>query len=255
MDWQIASQTHQGNVRRINEDALLVQGRYPLMVVADGMGGHQAGDVASQMLVERLGALDLADGIYNAAAQIESSIIQCNNRLIEYSREKFGGQPIGCTVVAMLADSSMGMCIWAGDSRLYGVREGRLEQISRDHSYIAELVRSGQISADEATDHPSSNIITRAVGASAELTLDSESFGIIDGDTYLLCSDGLYNEVGPADLLFAMSADDIWQSSDQLLKLCLSRRARDNVSFVIARAKLPARDHPGATIAYTPGTD
>jgi serine/threonine protein phosphatase PrpC len=252
MDWQIASQTHRGNVRAINEDALLVEKRYPLMVVADGMGGHQAGEVASNMLVESLGALRLADSIYSASAQVEASIIQCNSSLVEYSREKFGGQPLGSTVVAMVADSSMGICMWAGDSRLYRARNSQLEQITGDHSYVADLVRSGQISAEEAVNHPSSNIITRAVGAAAELALDSLSFGIADRDTYLLCSDGLYNEISADDILAAMCAQDIWQSAEQLLQLCLSSRARDNVSFVMARAVAGPEEHLNATVALRP---
>lgn len=255
MDWQIASQTHRGNVRQINEDALLVEESYPLLVVADGMGGHQAGEVASSMLIESLGGLRLESSIYNAAAQVESSIIQCNTSLVEYAREKFGGQPLGSTVVAMLTDSSMGICLWAGDSRLYRVRNDQLEQITGDHSYVADLVRARQISAEEAVNHPSSNIITRAVGASAELALDSLSFGIVDRDTYLLCSDGLYNEVSDGDILATMCAENIWQSAEQLLRLCLDSGARDNVSFVIARAMAGPEDSLNATVALNPDTD
>ena len=236
MDWHIASQTHRGNVRTINEDALLVEKNYPLLVVADGMGGHQAGEVASGMLVDSLGALRLQDGISSAAAQVKASIIQCNASLVDYAQEKLGGQSVGSTVVVMLTDSTAGVCMWAGDSRLYRARNSQLEQITADHSYVAELVRSGQITTEEAANHPSSNVITRAVGASADLNLDSLSFGIADQDTYLLCSDGLYNEVSDNEILAAMCEEDISNSGEQLLQLCLNRRARDNVSFVIARA-------------------
>ena len=110
MDWQFACRTHRGNIRKINEDSLLVEEGFPLLVVADGMGGHQAGDVASRMLVESLDELNLEDNsIYAAAALLESSIKQCNGSLIDYSRSHLGGQPMGTTVVAMLADDSMGI--------------------------------------------------------------------------------------------------------------------------------------------------
>jgi protein phosphatase len=255
MDWQIATQTHRGNVRKINEDALLVEKRYPLLAVADGMGGHEAGDVASRMLVERLAGLDLANHLQEAAAQLESSIVECNTLLIEYARQRLNGQTIGCTVVAMVVDEGRGACLWAGDSRLYRARNGSLHQLTRDHSYVADLVRAGQLSDEQAANHPSSNVITRAVGAAPELQLDCEMFDVAEGDTFLLCSDGLYNEVGTQELLAAMEASDIWQGADHLLQLCLSRAARDNVTFVVARpANLGAPD-PDATLTFYPGSN
>jgi serine/threonine protein phosphatase PrpC len=254
MDWQFASRTHRGNIRKTNEDSLLVEEGFPLLVVADGMGGHQAGDVASQMLVDSLAQLRLVDNsIYAAAALLESSIKQCNVSLIDYSRSHLGGQPMGTTVVAMLADDSIGICLWAGDSRLYCARGQRLEQITEDHSYVAELVSSGQISAEEAMDHPSSNIITRAVGAADKLSLDNRSFGLLHGDTYLLCSDGLYNELSAADTLEAMSATDINAGADRLLERCLNGRARDNVTFVVARVTAAAEDQLDSSEATFPG--
>ncbi len=256
MDWQFACRTHRGNIRKINEDSLLVEEGFPLLVVADGMGGHQAGDVASRMLVESLDELYLQDNsIYAAAALLESSIKQCNGSLIDYSRSHLGGQPMGTTVVAMLADDSMGICLWAGDSRLYCARDQRLEQITVDHSYVAELVSNGQISAEEAIDHPSSNIITRAVGAADNLLLDNRSFGLLHGDTYLLCSDGLYNEVGTADILESMTAADVNHGADQLLERCLDSRARDNVTFVMARATAAPEDQLNSTVPTFPGVN
>jgi protein phosphatase len=252
VEWQIATQTHRGNVRRINEDALLVEKHYPLLMVADGMGGHQAGDVASRMLVETLGDLELNGRLEDVTSQVNRSILQCNNRLREYARRKLDGVTMGSTVVAMLADHSTGICLWAGDSRLYRARGNRLKQLTADHSYVAELVRSGQLLPEEAVNHPSSNIITRAVGSTTDLSLDSRSFDIQLDDTYLLCSDGLYNEVDGEEILTAMRSGDIWQSSHQLLNLCLSRRARDNVSFIIARPMEDDPTDPDATLTFYP---
>jgi serine/threonine protein phosphatase PrpC len=252
MDWQIATQTHCGNVRRINEDALLVEKRYPLLMIADGMGGHQGGDVASRMLAEKLGALQLADDLYDALAQVKASITRCNGDMIDYARRKLDGQTIGSTVVAMMAEGSTGACVWAGDSRLYRARDGQLQQLTGDHSYVADMVRAGQLSSEEAVNHPSSNIITRAVGASTSLNLDSETFDIRPGDTYLLCSDGLYNEVADQEILSGMLAGDIWQSSHQLLNLCLNRRARDNISFIIGRPIAAGDVDLDATLTFYP---
>jgi len=252
MEWQIATQTHRGNVRRINEDTLLVEKQYPLLMVADGMGGHEAGDVASRMLAEKLGALQITEGLYDTLAQVKATIMQCNGDMIDYARRKLDGQTIGSTVVTMLAEGFSGACVWAGDSRLYRARDGHLQQLTADHSYVADMVRAGQLSAEEAINHPSSNVITRAVGAARELNLDSDTFDIVAGDTYLLCSDGLYNEVAGNEILAAMLAGDIWQSSHQLLNLCLSRKARDNISFIIGRPFQAGDDDLDATLTYYP---
>jgi protein phosphatase len=114
------------------------------------------------------------------------------------------------------------------------------------------MVRAGQLSSEEAVNHPSSNIITRAVGASTSLNLDSETFDIRPGDTYLLCSDGLYNEVADQEILSGMLAGDIWQSSHQLLDLCLNRRARDNISFIIGRPIAAGDVDLDATLTFYP---
>ena len=252
MEWQIATQTHRGKVRKINEDALLAEKHFPLFVVADGMGGHEAGDVASRMLVDDLALLDLPAGLQYSLAAVRSSILHSNDSMIDYGRRRLGGQMIGSTVVAMLADGTTGTCLWAGDSRLYRARDRHLLQMTEDHSYVAELVRSGKITQEEAVNHPASNRITRAVGSSAQLQLDSDSFDILPDDTFLLCSDGLYNEVDARELLQALEAEDVWQSSHQLLNLCLSRQARDNISFIIARAIDAGEEDLDATLTYYP---
>lgn len=254
MEWQIATQTHRGNVRRVNEDSLVVEKMYPLLMVADGMGGHEAGDVASRMLSERLGALELSGSLEERASQVEGCVLQCNEQMLEYANNRLQGQTIGSTVVVLLADDTAGLCLWAGDSRLYRIRGGQFEQLSADHSYVAELVRAGQLLPQDAQNHPSSNIITRAVGSRPDLTLDREYFDITCDDTFLLCTDGLYNEVDDTELKSAMLAEDVWQSSHQLLNLCLGRRARDNVSFVLARPVPPDAVDSDATLTFYPAS-
>jgi len=255
MEWQIATQTHRGKMRRINEDALLVEKGYPLLMVADGMGGHAAGDVASRMLAEQLGTLQLADSLGDAVDQVRSAVMGCNSDMIDYANRHLAGQAIGSTIVAMLTKDFAGACVWAGDSRLYRARDDRLEQLTGDHSHVAELVRAGRLSAEEALNHPSSNAITRAVGAAPELVLDSESFDVRPGDTYLLCSDGLYHEVTDKEILSSLLTEDIWRSSQQLLNLCLGRKARDNITFIIGRPLEAGDDDQDLTLAYYPEAD
>ncbi|MCB1675214.1 MAG: serine/threonine-protein phosphatase [Halioglobus sp.] len=253
MEWEIATQSHRGNVRPTNEDALLADRHYPLLMVADGMGGHAAGEVASQMLAGQLAALRLAGNLPQALEQVRSTVEQCNQDMIAYGRTHLAGQTIGSTVVAMLAQDFQGACVWAGDSRLYRARHAQLEQLTGDHSHVAELVRAGRLSAAEAVNHPSSHAITRAVGAAPALDLDLTTFDIRPGDTYLLCSDGLYHEVSPEEIVASMLAVDIRRSARHLLNLCLGRRARDNISFIIGRPLGPGGD-PDATLTYYPDT-
>lgn len=251
--WQVASITHCGNVRKINEDSIYTSSAPLLTVVADGMGGHAAGDLASQMLVKKLAALTLEPRLEPAATQVHDAIIASNREIIAYSKQHLDGSTMGSTVVTLISRGSRGHCLWAGDSRLYSLSGRKLQQLTEDHSYVAELVRTGKLAPEDAINHPSSNIITRTVGVDDQLKLDQVHFDIADQDTFLLCSDGLYNEVSDDEILRAMSQLDINQSANTLLNLCLQRAARDNVSVIIARAhrNLPGQDE--ATLTYFPG--
>jgi serine/threonine protein phosphatase PrpC len=221
--------------------------------VADGMGGHEAGEVASQLLVNGLTALELPADLARARDVLEAAIQRCHREVIDYARRHHRGQTVGSTVVAMLAAGSAAVCVWAGDSRLYRVRDGQLQQLTEDHSYVAELLRQGALTPEEASRHPSSNIITRAVGAATELVLDVTEFEVRPADTYLLCSDGLYNETSPEELLQALSAGDLWLSSVQLLQQSLAREARDNITFVAARPLESEGDELEETLTFYPG--
>ena len=244
MEWQIASQTHVGKVRAINEDALLVVKDYPLLAVADGMGGHQAGEVASQMIVDDLADLHLESALEQAQAQTERALLNTNQKIVEYRARELRGQTVGSTVVTMLAKKDRAVCIWAGDSRLYRIRDNSIEQLTEDHSHVAELVRDGLITPEEARNHPSSNMITRAVGVADELALSVKSLTVCPGDTYLLCSDGLYGEVDEAEILQTVLSADVYRSSVQLLNRCLQRRAKDNITFILGHAAASSNGDP-----------
>lgn len=242
MEWQIATQTHVGKVRSINEDALLVVKDYPLFTVADGMGGHQAGEVASQMIIDDQAKLSLGATLGHAQVQIERTLLHTNQQIVDYGKRELAGVTVGSTVVTMIAQDHKAVCIWAGDSRLYRVRDHKLEQLTEDHSYVAELLRDGLISEEEARHHPSANMITRAIGVVPNVALSVKAFDVYPGDSYLLCSDGLYNEVSDEELLQAIVSADVYRSSVQLLNLCLQRQARDNITFIIGHASSPSSD-------------
>lgn len=252
VEWQITMQSHRGNVRRTNEDSLCVQRRYPLMVVADGMGGHAAGEVASQMLVDKLSNLPLKPSFDTAIQQLEECIASVNREIRSYAKSGLEGKTIGTTVVALLVYGTRGACLWAGDSRLYRSRNGRLQQLTDDHSLVAELVRNGEITPEQAASHPKAAVITRAVGARTQLVVDVKTFDIELGDTYLLCSDGLYNELSESELASFLLEDDLYQMSDDMLELCLKRPARDNVTFIVGRVDDDDQFLEDATLAYNP---
>ncbi len=251
-EWQIATQTHRGNVRKINEDSIYANRNVPLLVVADGMGGHEAGEIASKMLVDALAQLKLEDNLSNATRQIQQTVTATNEKIRDYARTKLDGKTIGTTVAILAVTGNNGACLWAGDSRIYRLRDNEFVQLSEDHSLVAEMVRNGEISAEEAIKHPSSNIITRAVGASPQIEVDVKTFPVKPQDTFLLCSDGLYNEVARDELANALAGDDIVRNSNQLLKLCLNRPARDNVSFIIGRISESSTMPADATLTYFP---
>lgn len=238
LQWDSAGLTDTGKRRAHNEDAILVRADARLWVVADGMGGHAAGDVASRMLTETLAKLDTGGSFTELVDRVDDALIQINRDIRGHADEHFGGKTMGCTVVAMLSADHVGVCMWAGDSRLYRLREGVLTQVSRDHDPLEELVERGVLTPEEADDHPDSSVITRAVGGQPDLCLDCILFDIQPEDVYLLCSDGLYREVEREEMReILLAAEPVHERVQVLLGLALERGARDNVSIIVAACK------------------
>ncbi|MEZ5559580.1 MAG: protein phosphatase 2C domain-containing protein [Pseudomonadales bacterium] len=236
--WNSAEVTHRGNRRKLNEDAVLSRPGIGLWVVADGMGGHHAGDLASQSIVAALGALEPASTLAAQVDSVEAALLDVNQQLRLHATRCGVGTTIGSTVVAMMARGAIGVALWAGDSRLYRLRGERFEQITRDHNPVSDLLDAGTVTEAEA-EAADTNIITRAVGGQPRLFLDVAVFDVAPEDTYLLCSDGLYRELDAAALterLAGAARDGLDTTAEQLLAACLGGAARDNVSLVIARA-------------------
>jgi serine/threonine protein phosphatase PrpC len=231
------ARTHVGCRRKINEDAMLSRSDLGLWAVADGMGGHDAGEVASALVVDMLqqGPVETELGARLAAAR--AALHNANDRLVSMARGGGGDRTIGSTVVMMAADETSFACLWAGDSRAYLARAGALEQLTRDHSLVQQLVDTGDIDPRQAHQHPNANIILRAVGASPELELDDVRGEVRAGDVFLLASDGLTRLAGDGELLAELRAPDLEAAADRLVQMCLARKAPDNVTFVIVRAE------------------
>lgn len=233
--WVSEGATDVGTVRPLNEDSFLCQPEICLWTVADGMGGHDGGSVASQMIVENLSQLSAKTNLDAFVNDIENSVTDANNRLLEYSRLKLNGRIIGSTFVSLLIKGNVGVCLWAGDSRLYRFRHDKLSQLSRDHSHVAELVSEGLISEEEAKVHPEANVITRAVGTSERIDIDVDVFDVRVGDLFLLCSDGLYNAVEDDEIIQCLRESTLDSSVNNLIQTALNNKASDNVSVVLVK--------------------
>jgi len=235
--FECVTRTHVGCRRKINEDSLL--SRPGLWAVADGMGGHEAGEVASALVVEMLGASAAAGPVASRAAAAHRALQDANGRLLAMAATAGASRTIGSTAVVIAAEASSFSCLWAGDSRAYLAREGALSQLTHDHSLVQQLVDSGDLEACAAAHHPNANIITRAVGAAPALVIDNVDGEVLAGDIFLLASDGLTRLLSDAEILEQLEASDLEAAADKLIDTCLDRKAPDNVTFIMLRA------HPG----------
>jgi serine/threonine-protein phosphatase Stp1 len=231
MTWRLISNaaTHPGAVRPRNEDALLERPDIGLWVVADGAGGHGAGDVASSAIVAALDTVTPGLSAAELLAQVRIKLTDVHQELQEEAARRGPGRILASTVVVMLARGEHFAMLWAGDSRAYLMRNGALTRVTRDHSLVQELVDQGTLSEDEAEHHPQANVITRAVGAQGDLELDKVSGRIAEGDCYVLCTDGLFKTMSEAEI-GAMVAGGC--DATGIVTEAVQRGARDNVSVI-----------------------
>lgn len=229
---RICHRTHQGLVRASNQDSLLVDGS--VLGVADGMGGHNGGETASRVAVQVL--RNALHGKKPEPRALEVGMEAANRRIFDMARHDSALSGMGTTVTLLWEDDDQVYLCHVGDSRAYLLRDGKLTQITEDHSVVAELLRSKVITPDMARTHPYRNVITRAVGVDPIVTADIFSHDLKEGDVWLVCSDGLYNMVTDdvmADILCEAKDDEA--AADELLALALEAGATDNVTFIIGR--------------------
>ena len=224
------AKTHVGRVRKVNEDSILVLPDQQIWVVSDGMGGHEGGDYASRVVVDSIAVLPQMVAT-EKLGQIRAAL-QSAHRTIS-NEAQVRQATMGATVVALvLADGHFG-ALWAGDSRLYRLRDGKIELLTTDHSIVAALVEAGQMNWDEAGKHPQANAITRAVGVGEELEIDKIRGDARPGDRFLLCSDGLNKYATIAELGTALSGVPIEVVTDKLVQIALDGGGADNVSVIV----------------------
>ncbi|PWR01184.1 serine/threonine-protein phosphatase [Meridianimarinicoccus roseus] len=224
--------THVGRVRKINEDSILALPDQGIWVVADGMGGHAAGDFASQTIVERVAALpqDLSPG--DRMRSLRDAIQTAHDAILDEAARQ-GGVTIGAAVVALMVADGHFVAFWAGDSRLYLYRDGAIDLLTSDHSVVAEFVKAGRMTWDEAEMHPQSNAITHAVGVGEVPGLEKIRGQTRPGDRFLLCSDGLNKYAGFETLRQTLKAAPIETVTDRLLQIALDGGGKDNISIIV----------------------
>lgn len=235
--WQSAARTDRGKVRARNEDAVLALPERGLWLVADGMGGHQNGALASRLIVEEMVELAERTDLDERLLDVRDCLYRVN-RLLSHEITISADKPdniMGSTVVLLLAQGERAICVWAGDSRCYLSRSGKLYQLSRDHCLMEELIQEQQLSPTEAANHPSARALTRAVGAGDELMLDVVDFTVYPGDTLMLCSDGLYQDVCRDQISEALSLETAESALQRLFRQALGGPARDNISAIVLR--------------------
>lgn len=232
--------TDTGCRRSVNEDSLLVSSDAGLWVVADGMGGHAAGDFASQGITEALGTIVPRKSPAALMALVRSRLTEAHDRIQRHARHLDSGQ-IGATVAALLVHGNQYACLWAGDSRVYLLRDGELVQCTRDHTEVQMLLDTGAISLDEAAIWPRRNVITRAIGVGDGPELDVVRGELADSDVFVLCSDGLTGHLSDSEIAEFVGTLAPQEACDAMLALTLERGARDNVTVIVARCSIAAQ--------------
>jgi serine/threonine protein phosphatase PrpC len=224
--------TDTGLQRRANEDSLLV--RSPLFVVADGMGGAQAGEVASSVAVDTFRA-GLEDGM-SPERSIVVQVEQANSRINELSHSNAEHAGMGTTITVVYVGEQDVAIAHVGDSRAYCLRDGELLRLTDDHSLVDELIRQGKLTPEEAEEHPQRSVITRALGPEATVEVDIRSFRGRPGDVYLLCSDGLTTMVGEGELLELLAAyERLADVGESLIAAANAAGGKDNITVVLLR--------------------
>lgn len=229
--WISFAETNIGTVRKVNEDHYLQAPNSTVWCVADGMGGHARGDVASQMITKHL--QNLIDQCQSAP--LVPDIIDCiqtvNRHLVSLSQAH--NTIIGSTVAVLLFDDHKAHCIWAGDSRIYRLRNKQIQRITRDHSQVEDMIEQGLIKPEDAESHPDANIITRAVGASNQLDLEVKSYELEASDKFILCSDGLNKVMSDDELEQSVLNTPLKVVTRNLIETALARKASDNITVLL----------------------
>ena len=226
--------SHTGRQRRANEDSLYA--RTPVFAVADGMGGAQAGEIASRMAVEILGAASVPDADFEG--WLTDVVQQANERIHAMSREDQSRAGMGTTMTVLLVGGDEVTIGHVGDSRAYRLRDGALERLTDDHSLVEELRRQGRLTEQEADEHPQRSIITRALGPEGHVDVDTRTLRARDGDVFLVCSDGLTTMLKEGHIAETLgAAPSLRDAGERLIDAANDAGGRDNITVILVRVE------------------
>lgn len=226
--------THIGKVRKRNEDAVYMNASRGIFAIADGMGGHMAGEVASRLAVDAVREMD-ETRLPARVRTLRDAVACAHARIHAHADAHPECRGMGTTLCVLWTSGHFAYVAHVGDSRVYRLREGQLEQITRDHSLVEELVSAGLITRQQARTHPKRNIITRALGTDGDNAPDILVTEVQRGDVWLLCTDGLCGMVEDPQIACALAMEDIERAADTLLARALDAGGRDNISLIIYR--------------------
>lgn len=237
MRFRVGAATDVGRVRRANEDAFMAQA--PLFAVADGMGGHQGGEVASRLALEALA--HVADGPgpdEDTAPDLAKTVREANRAVLERASSDPGLAGMGTTLTAVLAADDRIFLAHVGDSRAYLLREGELSRLTKDHTVVERLVDQGRLTSEEAAMHPQRHIVTNALGVDQDVQVDESTYEVLPGDRLLLCSDGLTGMVPEVDIVRMLTEEtDPQAAADALVAAANEAGGQDNITVVVLDAE------------------
>jgi serine/threonine protein phosphatase PrpC len=237
--------SHTGCVRDHNEDSFMTRPASGVWLVADGMGGHAAGDFASKAIADTTAQVGTPVSARDLQARFMDRLHLAHHAIRRRSAE-LQGATVGATLATLLIYGRHYACIWSGDSRVYLLRRGDYAQLTTDHTEVQDLLRAGAITPAQARDWPRRNVITRAIGVSDAPQTDLVAGDLVPGDTFLLCSDGLTEHVDEAEMAQVLRRGSAQECCNRLVALTLDRGARDNVTVVIVRCQ-DRSPRPGAS--------
>jgi serine/threonine protein phosphatase PrpC len=235
LTWNASAHSDIGQVREANEDAYLCSPEEHLWAVADGMGGLSRGDYASKVVVESLLYFSSQRSLPKSIIKLDS----CLKHAHDLCRNTFPTKRVGSTVAALHARGNYCFFVWAGDSRIYRLRKGALEQMTADHTVAQEKCARGELSPTMAAFHPSAHVLTRAVGVNQDLWVDIDYTQAEPGDRYLLCTDGLYNDLETKEIQRMLAAGSPQQAVELLISSSVSNGGKDNTTAIVLDAMPP----------------
>ena len=235
--FESASESAVGPVRAINEDSLLVDPENNLWLVADGMGGHAAGDYASQSIVEHMQDLGRAATRADLKDRFIDRLNEANAHILRHGHQ-LGRGSIGSTIAALLVHNDRFACFWSGDSRVYRLRDQELRRVTKDHTEVQALLDAGAITWRQAETWPRKNVITHAIGVTEMPEFDVIEGTLLNSDVFLICSDGLTEYFGDGEIshMLAQSSTDLDALCAHFVREAISRGGKDNISVILLRA-------------------